>query len=93
MVRTSSCGRHVTAQESHDIIIIIDKTHYLRSGHKTHYLRSGHYQVVRIASLAAALVKLNIKISIESFLKAIRDEDEAMREEEIERTPHCLNIS
>ena len=58
-----------------------------------YYLPSKDCQVVRIASLAAALVKLNIKVSIEDLLKAIHDESEAMRAEEIERTPHCLNRS
>ncbi|KIK07122.1 hypothetical protein K443DRAFT_87995, partial [Laccaria amethystina LaAM-08-1] len=46
---------------------------------------SKNYWVVRIASLAAALDKLNIKISIEDLLKAIHDEDEAVRAEQIER--------
>ncbi|KAM6493678.1 hypothetical protein JOM56_010039 [Amanita muscaria] len=36
-------------------------------------------QVVHIASLAAALDKLNIKIPIEDLLKVIHDEEEARR--------------
>jgi len=43
---------------------------------------SKDYQHVRTASLAAALVKLDIKISVEDLLKAIHDEDEAMRAEQ-----------
>ncbi|KAF8886879.1 hypothetical protein CPB84DRAFT_1535611 [Gymnopilus junonius] len=36
-------------------------------------------QVVHVSSLAAALAKLNINISIEDLLKVIHDEDEARR--------------
>jgi hypothetical protein len=36
-------------------------------------------QVVHIASLAAALAKLNVKIPIEDLIKVIHDEDEAKR--------------
>ena len=36
-------------------------------------------QVVRVASLAAALAKLNVKIPIEDLIKVIQDEDEAKR--------------
>ena len=36
---------------------------------------------VRIRSLAAALVKLNIKVSIEDLLRAVHEEDEAWRAE------------
>ena len=38
-----------------------------------------HWQVVRIASLAAALAKPNVKIPIEDLIKVIQDEDEAKR--------------
>ena len=36
-------------------------------------------QVVHIASLTAALARLNIKIPIEDIIKVIQDEDEAKR--------------
>jgi hypothetical protein len=36
-------------------------------------------QVVHIASLEAALIKLNVKIPIDNIIKAIHDEDEARR--------------
>lgn len=36
-------------------------------------------QVIHIASLAAALAKLNVKIPIDDLIKAIHDEDEAKR--------------
>ena len=36
---------------------------------------------VRIRSLAAALVKLNINVPIEDLLKAVHEEDEARRAE------------
>ena len=36
-------------------------------------------QVVHIASLAAALAKLNVKVPIEDLIKVIHDEDEAKR--------------
>lgn len=42
-------------------------------------LQDDTLQVIHIASLAAALAKLNVKIPIEDFLKVIHDEDEARR--------------
>jgi hypothetical protein len=45
-------------------------------------------QIIHIPSLAAALVKLNIKISVEDLMKAVHEEDEARRaklNEEAER--------
>ena len=36
-------------------------------------------QVVHISSLAAALAKLNVNISIENLIKVIHDEDETRR--------------
>jgi len=41
----------------------------------------GSFQVVHIASLEAVLAKLNIKIPVEDFIKAIHDEEEARRVE------------
>jgi len=38
---------------------------------------AGSFQVVHIASLEAVLAKLNIKIPVEDFIKAIHDEEEA----------------
>lgn len=47
------------------------------------------HQIIHIPSLAAALIKLNIKISVEDLMKAVYEEDEARRaksNEEAERT-------
>ena len=54
-------------------------------------------QVVHIASPAAALAKLNVKIIIEDLIKVIRDEDEAKRVKVTLKRPNvalcCLNVS
>jgi hypothetical protein len=43
---------------------------------------AGSFQAVHIASLEAALAKLNIKIPIENVMKAIHEEEEARRVEQ-----------